>query len=343
MTAHALAQGHTLDHAGLTPRASLVLSGISTQVTGLRRQAIGAVLWIVMGGLAVYFLLPQIGGLQASLHALRAVEPVWLMAGLGLVTLRYSMTAVSVQAAVGRPLPFRPTLLVQVSAAFVGRLTPEGIGWLVLNQRYLERSGLGRPSAVAAIALKVLAGLVVRLVIMVAVAALLGSGLAVPVTVPASWPQLLAVGLGVGIVALILWSAFRATASRAIAPVAAAARDLALVFRQPWRAATLLGASALATISYPLLLAVSLTALGVDASPVEVFAVYLGGTAVASLSPTPGNIGAVEVALSAGLTAIGVPTSSAIAAVLIYRLLTFWLPVVPGFIAFRYLHARGQF
>jgi uncharacterized protein (TIRG00374 family) len=74
-----------------------------------------------------------------------------------------------------------------------------------------------------------------------------------------------------------------------------------------------------------------------------VFAVYLGGTAVASLSPTPGNLGAVEVALSAGLTAIGVPASAAVGAVLIYRLLTFWLQLLPGFLAFRHLHARGQF
>jgi hypothetical protein len=58
---------------------------------------------------------------------------------------------------------------------------------------------------------------------------------------------------------------------------------------------------------------------------------------VASLSPTPGNIGAIEIALSAGLTAIGVPAAAAVGAVLIYRLLTFWLPLAPGFVAFRYL------
>jgi hypothetical protein len=42
---------------------------------------------------------------------------------------------------------------VQLATSFIGRLTPEGVGWLLLNQRYLERSGLSRGSAMSALAL----------------------------------------------------------------------------------------------------------------------------------------------------------------------------------------------
>jgi uncharacterized membrane protein YbhN (UPF0104 family) len=70
------------------------------------------------------------------------------------------------------------------------------------------------------------------------------------------------------------------------------------------------------------------------------FAVYLAGTAVAAGTPTPGNLGAVEVALSTGLLAIGIPSGAAVGAVLIYRLLTFCLPLLPGFLGFRYLQAQ---
>jgi undecaprenyl-diphosphatase len=308
-----------------------------------RRDAAWTLIWIALGGAAVYVLVPQVGALQESLRSLEAVQPGWLVAGAGLVALRYALATLSLQAAVGRPLPFRPTLLVQVSTSFIGRFTPEGIGWLVLNQRYLERSGLGRASALAAITLKVLAGALVRLTIMLAVAALIGTSGVLPVAVPRAWPLLLAIALVAGLIGLILWSTFGSTAARAIVPVAAGARDLARVFREPTRALALLGASAGVTISYGLLLAVGVMAFGVDVSLLDVLAVYLGGTAVASLSPTPGNIGAVEVALSAGLTAIGVPAAPALAAVLFYRLLTFWLPIVPGFLAFRYLQRQGNF
>jgi glycosyltransferase 2 family protein len=75
---------------------------------------------------------------------------------------------------------------------------------------------------------------------------------------------------------------------------------------------------------------------------IDLLAVYLAGTAVAAASPTPGNIGAVEITLSAGLTTVGVPSAAAVAAVLVYRLLTFWFPLVPGFFAFRYLQAQRR-
>ena len=56
---------------------------------------------------------------------------------------------------------------------------------------------------------------------------------------------------------------------------------------------------------------------------------------------TANLLGALEVALVAGLTGFSVPTSAAIAGVLAYRLLTFWLPVLPGIAAYRYLR-RGR-
>src|ERR671938_129446 len=104
----------------------------------------------------------------------------------------------------------------------------------------------------------------------------------------------------------------------------------------PWQ----FGSSAALTLAYGLVLAASLRAFGVEVSLEEVLAGYLGGTAVAAASPTPGNLGAVEVALAAGLVAVGVPSGAAVAAVLIYQLLTFWLPLIPGFVAFRYLQAK---
>jgi uncharacterized protein (TIRG00374 family) len=56
--------------------------------------------------------------------------------------------------------------------------------------------------------------------------------------------------------------------------------------------------------------------------------VYLTGSAIGSIIPTPGGIGAVEAGLTAGLTAAGVPV--AVSAVLLFRLLTFWLTIPFG-------------
>lgn len=65
---------------------------------------------------------------------------------------------------------------------------------------------------------------------------------------------------------------------------------------------------------------------------------------MASAAPTPGGVGAVEAALIAGLiaglTTTGVPTEQAVPAVLVYRIATFWLPVLPGWLAFTLLTRR---
>jgi glycosyltransferase 2 family protein len=65
--------------------------------------------------------------------------------------------------------------------------------------------------------------------------------------------------------------------------------------------------------------------------------VYLTGSALGSIVPTPGGLGAVEAALTAGLRAAGVAGTIAVSAVLLFRLATFWLPVPAGWVALKYL------
>jgi uncharacterized protein (TIRG00374 family) len=88
-------------------------------------------------------------------------------------------------------------------------------------------------------------------------------------------------------------------------------------------------------------LAATLAAFGTSFPVVPVLAVFVVGTTLGQIAPTPGGLGAVEAALVAGLTAIGITSTEAVAAVLGSRLLTFWLPVLPGVVAFRVLQRRG--
>ena len=64
--------------------------------------------------------------------------------------------------------------------------------------------------------------------------------------------------------------------------------------------------------------------------------------AIAQVAPTPGGIGAVEAALIAGLTAAGLDKETAVPAVFLFRLVTFWLPILPGWLAFTWLQRTDQ-
>jgi len=72
----------------------------------------------------------------------------------------------------------------------------------------------------------------------------------------------------------------------------------------------------------------------------EVGAVYLGASIIAAAAPTPGGLGALEAAVVAGLTAVGMESGPAVAAVLSYRLVTYWLPILPGWVSFHLLERR---
>jgi uncharacterized protein (TIRG00374 family) len=60
----------------------------------------------------------------------------------------------------------------------------------------------------------------------------------------------------------------------------------------------------------------------------------------AGLMPVPGGIGVTEAGLSAGLTAVGVPSDIAVSAVVVYRVVSYYLPPVWGYFCLRWLTRR---
>jgi undecaprenyl-diphosphatase len=99
----------------------------------------------------------------------------------------------------------------------------------------------------------------------------------------------------------------------------------------------MLGGSVLVTFGYLLSFEASAEAFDVSARFATLGAVYLFGSAVATIAPTPGGLGATEAAMVGGLVAVGVPNSQAVPAVFLFRLVTFWLPILPGWISYNWL------
>ena len=109
------------------------------------------------------------------------------------------------------------------------------------------------------------------------------------------------------------------------------------VAQQPVKLAQGIGGALLLSLSYILCLAACVAAFGRSVPIASIAVVYLTGSAIGSILPTPGGLGGVEAALTAGLTAAGLPGAVAVSAVLLFRLLTFWLPVPFGWAALSFL------
>ena len=296
-----------------------------------------ALLTVAVLGFAVHLLLPQVGEVRHTIHALRGARWDWLAAALLASAATYPAAALARLGSVDIPLSVGLTTTVQLAGSFVNRLTPGSLGNVGLNNRYLERQGLERPAALGAVGAVTAAGAAVHLAGLMLALALVGRVGLPPFHVPHRWPVLVAVVAVLALAGPVLRTPLR----RLLRPLQDGVRALLRTVRRPVRAALLLGGSALVTLSYLLALAACLHAFGARASLERVAAAFLGASALASAAPTPGGLGAVEAALVAALTGLGVRTGPAVTGVLAFRLVTFWLPILPGYLAFRSLRRRG--
>jgi undecaprenyl-diphosphatase len=292
---------------------------------------------LVALGLAVHVLLPQVGELGRTADAIRDANWAWFALAALASAVTYVLSAVNMQGAVTVRLPVGRTAAVQLASSFANRLTPGALGGLAVNERYLEHNGLDRSEAVAGVGLKSVSGALVHVPALLVFVPLAGSDVG-DVTLPDGWEVLVAVSVLLAVAGLVVWTP---VGRRLRAPLRRGVGQLGGALRSPRRGAALLGGAVGTTAAYALALAACLEAFGGGLSVVQVTAVYLGGAAISGVAPTPGGLGAMEAALVAGLTSLGEDSGSAVAAVLGFRLLTFWLPTVPGFFALRALRREG--
>lgn len=160
---------------------------------------------------------------------------------------------------------------------------------------------------------------------------------------PSGSKLLLILAVIVAVTGLVLAtrSGWRLASDKLIPGLRSAAASLRMVARRSSKMIVLVGGSALVTLAYIGALVASVEAFGGGPGFVLIGAVYMGAAALASVAPTPGGgLGAIEAALVAGLTGVGMSSGLAVSAVLLYRLATYWLPVAPGWVSLRLLQRR---
>jgi putative heme transporter len=89
-------------------------------------------------------------------------------------------------------------------------------------------------------------------------------------------------------------------------------------------------------------LAVAIHAAGAGVPWHDLLLVYSSGIAAQSLNVTPGGLGVTEGALGLALVATGLHASQALAAVLLYRLASFWLVALAGWLVLLWLQHRKR-
>jgi uncharacterized membrane protein YbhN (UPF0104 family) len=311
-------------------------------IAELERIKTGTVVTIAAVALALWALVPQFLGVGSLWGELLHANWWWAAAALALSAFTYVGAAVALDGSLTERVPLGPNIGVQMATSFVGVAAPGG--GLALTARFLQKRGIDTATAVGAVSVDTIAGVIVHLTLTGLFVALAGSSGLKTFDLP-SWGTIGLIAAGVALVAAtgvaVPWS--RALLTTRVLP--ATKRSLANVSeiaRQPSKMIELFGGSLAITMGYILALAVAVSAFGAGPAFTSIALVYLVGSVVSSVAPTPGGIGAVEATLIAGLTSAGMASTTAVAAVILFRLATFWIPLLPGWGALVVLQRSGD-
>lgn len=295
----------------------------------------------VMLGLTFYFLIPQLA--DVDLDRVVGADWKWFPLVLLFSLLTYVGAALALMGAMPERLRFGPTLLAQVAASFFNRVAPAKVGGIAANIRYLQKSGVEPAVAIAGVGLNNVAGVVVHVLLIVIFVTTAGRSATDAISLPSG--ESLLIGLlifltAAGAVMLLPWGR-RLWLRRVLPIVRKSGSGIVAVAASPAKLLLLFGGSLVVTMSYAFAVWYSIAAFGGGIGFVAVTAVYLAGSALAQVAPTPGGVGAAEAALIAGLTAFGLSSTVAVPAVFLFRIATFWLPVLPGYLAYKRLARDG--
>jgi uncharacterized protein (TIRG00374 family) len=319
--------------------------------TGRALLLVGVLVVVTISGL--YVLLPALAGVQSTWHRVSEGDPVLLVVAALLELLSFASYIVLFRGIFGGAirLGWRESYLITMAGVAATRLfAAAGAGGIVLTIWALGRLGMDRRQIVRREA----TFLVLLYAIFMAALVVGGIGLRTGI-LPGPAP------FGLTVIPAI----FGATVITLALLAARFGRDIEIAAKRVRKAEGLLsrlaralgtapatlatgvrGAIAFARARPPELLAafgwwgfdiaVLFTALhafgGHPGVTVVVMSYYVG--MLANTLPVPGGIGAVDGGMIGALIAFDVDAGLAIVGVLTYRLLAFWLPVIPGVVAY---------
>lgn len=300
-----------------------------------RTQVIQLVLLVAL----VYVAYPFISTVPAFFAELRTANWWWALLGLTVSALTYLGAAAALWACADGTVSYRNLTIMQVANTFAATTTPAGVGGLALSTRFLQKGGLGALRATTAVALQQSVQVIVHLALLVFFTAAAGATADLSHFVPSAIILYLIAGVALGLVGtFLLVPKLRRWLGTAVRPrLKEVLADLVDLAREPKRLGLIVLGCAATTLGAALALWASVEAFGGTTSFVTVTVVTMVGGTLASAAPTPGGVGAVEAALIGGLAAFGLPTAIAVPSVLLYRILTCWLPVFLGWPIMRWL------
>ncbi|MDD1450228.1 lysylphosphatidylglycerol synthase transmembrane domain-containing protein [Sphingomonas sp. H160509] len=317
-------------------------------VAALWRGVLRHIGWVL--GLAVIAIVVgavlRIGDLHAFATMLEDAHPGWLLVAMTLQATTYTSVAAGwkmVLAETDTPQPLRRLYAIAVGKLFADQVIPvAGMGGNMFLVDRLGALGVGRGNAVATLLVAMIGFYAVYGICALAMLAVLWiKGLA---SIWIAGFVLVFLVVAIAIPRLALW--IRRHGRRPVSPtlvrLASIRALLAIVGEAPKRLLVdrrlivrVAGVNGLVFLADAGSLMVCFLALGHPVGLPVAFVAVMTASMIATLGPIPLGLGTFEAGATGMLALMGVPVEAALAATLLLRVVTLWLPLVPGFVLIR--------
>jgi uncharacterized membrane protein YbhN (UPF0104 family)/serine/threonine-protein kinase RIO1 len=324
-----LADAAGIEHVQLAPINRITLKGIVSLVGSM-----------VLG----YYIISLAANWEDIWESFQEANLLYVIPVIVLAMATYFTGAMSLLGAVTIQLAFMRTTAVMFGQSFLNRFTPANAGGMAMRMRYLQLNGQDTTVAAASIGLTSAASGMVQGVLIVVFLVWGGSSDSFSDFQLPDFGTIAIIMLVVGgLATALLFTRWGRTTIRpwlgdAIRKVRTMFGDLA---RAPGKMAMLFGGALLGKLCNIVAFWLSCLAFDVDISFPKAGALFMIANTIGSAVPTPGGVGGIEAALTGVLIGFGVDSATAAAIVLFFRILTFWLPTLPGYGFLQYTQRKG--
>ncbi len=311
----------------------------SPEAVQLQRITLKQILIVAGTAFAAWMLLSQLGDPAAMIDTLKTATWWFVGAGFLLALVPAFTDAIAARSALPQDLPIGPIVILQYSQKFTNLAIPSTVGVAAVTTAFFAKQGVPLATALSSGLLVSVGGFVVQmLVVIVSLIATGGDLSGATAGGHSGIVKILVFSIIIGGIALAVVMLRPTWRKRVLVPVRHGLKDMAKVLTSPRKFFRIVGGNLASQLLYAMVLGLSLHAYGESLTLPQLLLINTGTTFITGVVPVPGGMGVAEASLAAGMTAYGVPPEIAAAAAITHRLVTFYIPPIYGWFAFRWLN-----
>lgn len=279
--------------------------------------------------------------LGTAIDSIRESDIFYLLLMLSIYWLLLPLTAISYRLLAYKRISIFTTALSQLAAAGPGRIIPGGLGHISIGAVHLHKIGLSMQRAILLPIANNIIGLTVNIGLILT-ALVIHPTLINQLRDSFSVQTFIVMGaFFIAFLTILQWLSHARKTRSTIKKVTKQWKHLISHLRKnPRRLLYVVLIALIITLGHSLILMLAGDAISMQITLTDAIIALSAGVLLGGAIPTPGGLGAVEAGTTGALVLLGYDPTLATSAALLFRVATYWQPLLPGVISYLYLRER---